>query len=52
VGAAGPETVIEVYITEEVAFTSDKIKIQGTLELNKDDPRHLMYLMKNAELLD
>jgi hypothetical protein len=51
-GAAGPETVIEVYITEEVAFTSDKIKIQGTLELNKDDPRHLMYLMKNAELLD
>jgi hypothetical protein len=51
-GAAGPETVIEVYITEEVAFTSDKIKIQGTLELNEDDPRHLMYLMKNAELLD
>ena len=51
-GAAGPETVIEVYITEEVAFTSDKIKIQGTLELNKDDPRNLMYLMKNAELLD
>lgn len=51
-GAAGPETVIEVYTTEEVDFTSDKIKMQGILELNEDDPRHLMYLLQKAELVD
>jgi len=50
-GAAGPETVIEVYSKNEIPFTEKAITIKGTLELNADDPLHLMYLLKNAELI-
>ncbi len=51
-GAAGPETVIEVYSKEEIDFTEDKITIKGKLKLNTNDPDHLMYLMEDAELVD
>jgi len=50
-GGAGPETVIEVYSKNEIPFTDKAITIKGTLELNADDPLHLMYLLKNAELI-
>ncbi len=51
-GAAGPETVIEVYSKEEIDFTEDKITIKGKLKLNVDDPDHLMYFMEDAFLVD
>jgi len=51
-GAAGPETVIEVYSKEEIDFTSDKITIKGKLKLNYDDPDHLMYMLNDAYLIE
>lgn len=51
-GAAGPETVIEVYTKDDVSFTSEKIKMKGELYINEDDPRHLMYMLKQAEKAD
>lgn len=51
-GAAGPETVIEVYSKEEIEFTDDKIIISGRLKLNTDNPDHLMYLLEDAFLID
>lgn len=50
-GGAGPETVVEVYSTAEIPYQDNAITIVGTLELNQDDPLHLMYILKNAELL-
>lgn len=51
-GAAGPETVAEVYLTEDVAYTEKAITIRGVLELNASDPLHLMYIIKDAELVN
>lgn len=50
-GGAGPETVVEVYSTTEIPYQDNAITISGTLELNQDDPLHLMYILKNAELI-
>lgn len=47
-GAAGPETVMEVYTKEEIEFTEKPIWLKGRLELNDDDYDHLMYLLKDA----
>lgn len=51
-GGAGPETVVEVYSREEIAYRDTAISITGTLELNQDDPLHLMYILKDAVLND
>jgi hypothetical protein len=55
-GTGGIETVIEIFVkkghTELKRVKTDKyIEIKGTLILNRDDPNHLMYLLKNAELV-
>jgi hypothetical protein len=48
-GGAGPETVIEVTMKKPFKFTSRKITLTGTLQLNQDDPERLFYFLLNAE---
>ncbi len=50
-GAAGPETVAEIYSLEDVRFTSGRVKVTGKLEINLDDPLHLPYKIKSAEVV-
>jgi len=49
-GAAGPETVAEVYINEPMPATEKRIQVSGKLKLNADDPLHLFYLITEAEV--
>lgn len=51
-GGAGPETVAEVYLKKDLAYTDDAITVSGILHLNPDDPLHLMYILKDAELVN
>ncbi|MDF9799596.1 hypothetical protein OKW21_004859 [Catalinimonas alkaloidigena] len=51
-GGAGPETVMEVFTQESVELTNETIKVRGRLELNPDDPDRMMYILKDAELVD
>ncbi|MGY6559482.1 MAG: hypothetical protein ACXIT9_09385 [Nitritalea sp.] len=51
-GSGGPETVMEAEMTKAVKYTSKKVRIRGTLTLNDSDPERLMYIMKNAQLID
>ncbi|MDR1161201.1 MAG: hypothetical protein LBK45_02570 [Tannerellaceae bacterium] len=55
-GTGGIETVIEIVVKrgyqELKRIRIDKyIELKGTLALNRDDPEHLMYLLKDAELI-
>jgi hypothetical protein len=55
-GTGGIETVIEIVVKkghqELRRIKIDKyIELKGTLALNRDDPEHLMYLLKDAELI-
>ena len=50
-GAAGPETVVEVYSNRKVAFTDERVRVKGRLELNEDDPLHLFFLMRNCTVV-
>lgn len=51
-GGAGPETVMEVFTTHSIELTNETIKVRGRLELNPDDPDRMMYILKDAELVD
>lgn len=51
-GGAGPETVMEVFTTHAIELTNETIKVRGRLELNPDDPDRMMYILKDAELVD
>ncbi len=51
-GGAGPETIIEVNMTEAIRFTEDKITLEGTFELNQSDPDHLMYILNQSEQVE
>jgi len=56
-GGAGPESVIEVSVKKEdnklKHIRIDKfIKMKGILNLNKIDPDHLIYILKDAELME
>ncbi|MEK6477225.1 hypothetical protein WJR50_06815 [Catalinimonas sp. 4WD22] len=51
-GGAGPETVMEVFTTESVELTDETITVRGRLELNPDDPDRMMYILKDAELIE
>jgi len=48
-GAAGPETVIEVETTQQVAFSTQAIWMEGVLVLNDRDPNHHMYRLRSAK---
>ena len=51
-GAAGPETVMEVYTSEEIEFSEKPIWVRGKLKLNDDDYDHLMYILEDAVQID
>lgn len=50
-GAAGPETVVEVYSKEQFKYTDERIRVAGTLRLNDDNPLHLFYVLDDCEVL-
>lgn len=47
-GSGGPETVMDVFLTAPVKYTSNPIKVRGILALNDKDPDQMMYILKNA----
>lgn len=51
-GSGGPETVMEVMLKEPVKYTSKKVKVTGKLMLNAKDPEKLMYILKEANIID
>ena len=51
-GGAGPETVMEVEAAEAVEYTAEQIVLKGTLILNDSDINRLMYLIKDARLVE
>lgn len=53
-GAAGPESAMQVFMKsgQKVDFTSDKVVIRGTFNIQKDDPSGLIYTLQNAELVE
>lgn len=51
-GAAGPETVMEVYLAEDITITEETITLKGRFELNGDDIHHLMYILRDAREAD
>ncbi|GAB4240918.1 MAG: hypothetical protein Tsb0034_17660 [Ekhidna sp.] len=49
-GAAGPETVVEVYSERGFRFTDEQVRVTGKLRLNEDNPLHLFYILENCEV--
>ena len=50
-GGGGPETVVEVYSSEPIPYSTDKISLRGVFILNADDPLGVIYQLKEAELI-
>lgn len=51
-GSGGPETVMEVMLTNPIKYTSKRVKVRGKLTLNSNDPEKLMYILKDAQLVE
>ena len=51
-GSGGPETVMEVMLTSPIKYTSKRVKVRGKLTLNTADPEKLMYILKEAVLVE
>jgi len=51
-GSGGPETVMEVMLTNPIKYTSNRVKVRGKLTLNSKDPEKLMYILKDATLVN
>ncbi len=51
-GNAGAETVMEVYAKEPVKYQTESIIIKGILELNDTDINQLMYILKDAVIVE
>ncbi|EAZ81015.1 hypothetical protein ALPR1_18303 [Algoriphagus machipongonensis] len=50
-GSGGPETVMEVMLTDPIKYTSKRVKVRGKLVLNGKDPEKLMYILQDAKLI-
>lgn len=52
-GAAGPESAMQVFLKkgDSVDYTSEKVELKGTLNIQKGDPSGLIYTLQNAELV-
>lgn len=50
-GSGGPETVMEVMLTNPIKYTSKRVKVRGKLTLNAKDPEKLMYILKEGQLI-
>jgi len=53
-GKAGPESAIQVFMkdSKKVAFTSDKIILQGILKIHNDNSSGLLYTMEQGVLIN
>jgi hypothetical protein len=51
-GGGGIETVMEVYLKKHRKIKANKIKVKGKLVLNSSDIEHLVYLLKDAEIVE
>lgn len=51
-GSGGPETVMEVMLKNPITYTSKRVRVRGTLTLNDKDPEKLMYILKDAQLIN
>ena len=53
-GAAGPESAMQVFTKnkEKIDYTSDKVVIKGTLNIQKGDPTGLIYTLTDASLVE
>ena len=49
-GTGGPETVVEVYLKNQISYTEKPVEIQGVLKLNDKDPDKMVYILENAEV--
>lgn len=49
-GAAGPETVVEVYSGRDFRYTDERVRVNGTLKLNDDNPLHLFFILEDCEV--
>ncbi|MBC6425461.1 MAG: hypothetical protein GDA51_03145 [Ekhidna sp.] len=49
-GAAGPETVVEVFPKKGIRYTDKRIRARGTLKLNEGNPLQLFYILKDCEV--
>lgn len=47
-GGAGPETVMEIYASEGIPYSTEPITIKGILQLNDKDTNRLMYSLIKA----
>ena len=52
-GAAGPESAMQVFLKkgDSLNYTSDKVELKGTLNIQKGDSSGLIYTLQNAELV-
>jgi hypothetical protein len=48
-GVGGPESVVEVFLKNPIAYTEKPILVSGILRLNEKDPDKMIYLLENAE---
>lgn len=51
-GVGGPETVVEVEARTPIKQSDKPIRIRGTLVLNSTDTEKMVYIVKNAELVE
>lgn len=47
-GAAGPETVVEVYAEQQFSITDERVSVTGILRLNDDNPLHLFFILEDC----
>lgn len=50
-GVGGPETVVEVFLKNEISYSDKPMEIKGVLRINDKDPDKMIYMLENAELL-
>jgi hypothetical protein len=48
-GGAGPETVMEVYASESVPYTTEPVTLKGILSTNTGDINRLIYSISKAK---
>jgi len=49
-GAAGPETVVEVYSDREFRYTDERVRVSGKLRLNDGNPLNLFYILEDCKV--
>ena len=50
-GVGGPETIVEIFLTEPISYTDKPVEIRGKLILNDKNPDKMIYILEKAEFL-